>query len=390
MYGIRQPFKAGTYNSLELWGISYKVLMVTSQVLGYMLSKFAGIRIISEMKQKGRFKGILLCNAIALLALLFFGITPYPYNFFWMFLNGLPLGLVFGLVFSYLEGRRTTEILSIGLGSSIIISSGYAKTIGKWIIQTYGISEWWMPFITGCIFFIPLIFGCLMLESLPPPNQQDITHRTERVPMAKADRKTFFIRFAPGIILIVCTYILLTILRDFRDTFMVEIWQELGFQNPSLMTSTEIPITIMVLLLIGLITYIPNNQKAFIAIQILIIAGILFSGIITFLFKAQFINPVIWMILTGLGLFIGYILFNTIFFERMIASIQVKSNIGYLMYLADSFGYLGSVIIMVYKDFGNKTMHYKTFFSNAVIIASFIITMMMLFSLGYFTKKINQ
>lgn len=125
-------------------------------------------------------------------------------------------------------------------------------------------------------------------------------------------------------------------------------------------------------------------------IHILIIAGILLSGVTTFLFNTHIINPIVWMILTGLGLFIGYILFNTIFFERMIAAIQVKSNIGFLMYLADSFGYLGSVIIMIYKDYGNRNMHYETFFSNAVFISSILITMMMLFSMGYFIKKTNQ
>ena len=34
-----------------------------------------------------------------------------------IFLNGLPLGMVWGLVILYLEGRRTSELLLVGLGA---------------------------------------------------------------------------------------------------------------------------------------------------------------------------------------------------------------------------------------------------------------------------------
>jgi MFS family permease len=390
MYGIRQPYKAGTYTDLFLFGISYKVILVTSQVFGYMLSKFAGIRIIAEMKQKGRLKGIILCNSIALFSLFLFAVTPYPYNFIWMFVNGLPLGLIFGLVFSYLEGRRTTELLSIGLGCSIIISSGFVKTIGKWILQSLSVSEWWMPFITGCIFFPPLLMGAVLLNILPRPNANDIEHRVERVPMLRIDRKRFFGQFAPGIVLIVITYILLTILRDFRDTFNVEIWQELGYTNASIMTSTEIPVTIGVLITIGLITFIQNNRKAFTLIHGLVIGGLFISMISTFLFNLKILDAVSWMILTGLGLFMGYIVFNTIFFERMIATLQVKSNIGFLMYLADSFGYLASVFIMLYKDFGEKNMQFSMFFSQSMLLFSSLVIILMIGSVIYFNRILSK
>ena len=45
------------------------------------------------------------------LALLLFWLVPQPWNIPFLFLNGLPLGMVWGLVFSFLEGRKTTELL---------------------------------------------------------------------------------------------------------------------------------------------------------------------------------------------------------------------------------------------------------------------------------------
>jgi hypothetical protein len=49
------------------------------------------------------------------IALLLFGFVPRPWNAVCLFLNGLPLGMVFGLVLGFLEGRQLTEALAAGL-----------------------------------------------------------------------------------------------------------------------------------------------------------------------------------------------------------------------------------------------------------------------------------
>jgi hypothetical protein len=49
MYGFRKPFTAASYDGIRFFGISYKVVLVIAQVLGYMLSKFYGIRFIAGM-----------------------------------------------------------------------------------------------------------------------------------------------------------------------------------------------------------------------------------------------------------------------------------------------------------------------------------------------------
>jgi len=158
MYAFRKPFNAGTYNGLSLWGLHYKSILVISQVLGYMLSKFIGIKIISELKPSSRNRLILLLILIAEGALLLFGLVPHPFNFVCLFLNGLPLGMVWGVVFSYLEGRRFTELLAMGLSTSLIISSGYLKTIYFYVHEWLpAVTEFWMPFVMGLL-FLPLFF----------------------------------------------------------------------------------------------------------------------------------------------------------------------------------------------------------------------------------------
>jgi hypothetical protein len=38
-------------------------------------------------------------------------------------------------------------------------------------------------------------------------------------------------------------------------------------------------------------------------------------------------------------------------FERFLALTRDKGNVGFLMYLADSFGYLGYVAVMIWKNY---------------------------------------
>jgi hypothetical protein len=127
MYGFRKPFTVATFDSITFLGINYKVCLVIAQVLGYMLSKLIGIRFISSLGPNKRAQKILLCIFIAWFSLLLFAITPAPYNLIFIFINGLPLGLLFGLVFSFLEGRNTTEILGAFLVSSFICCSNQSN-----------------------------------------------------------------------------------------------------------------------------------------------------------------------------------------------------------------------------------------------------------------------
>jgi len=90
-------------------------------------------------------------------SLLCFAIIPYPYNFGLLFLNGLPLGLIWGIVFSFLEGRRYTEILGAIMASSFIFASGIVKSAGRMLIDYCSISDFWMPFCTGFL-FLPFLF----------------------------------------------------------------------------------------------------------------------------------------------------------------------------------------------------------------------------------------
>jgi len=388
MYALRKPFTAGLYEGLSLWGINYKIFAITAQILGYTVSKFVGIKLVSELKSDQRIPAILILMAAAWMTLLLFGIIPAPYNALILFLNGLPLGMIWGVVFSFLEGRRFTELLGAGMSASFIVSSGIVKATGRDLIVSYGVSEFWMPFITGLIYLPFLIVGVYLLRAIPPPNEKDRLHRTDRVPMDFRARVEFFGMFSIGIILTVSIYIFLTIFRDIRDNFAVEIWNALGFANqPQLLATTEIPVAAGVLIIIGLMSYFKNNRTAFyLNFYMIILAGIMLL-MTTHFYAIGLIHPVIWMILNGFSMYLAYIAYHTFLFERWIALFRYKSNIGYLMYIADAFGYMGSVSVLFVQNYLDLQINWLTFFQQLAVVTALAIISLAGGAIFYFHLK---
>lgn len=393
MYAFRKPFTAATYDGYTVWGVDYKILLILSQLVGYTLSKYIGIKFIAELRQTNRTRFLIGLMLAAGGSLFLFGLTPYPFNFFWMFCNGIPLGMIWGVVFSYIEGRKHTELLGAVMASSFIVSSGIVKGIGKYFLDVVEISEKWMPLITALSFVPILIIGIYILDRLDLPNEEDVAIRTERLPMKRIERKSFFTTFFFGIFMSILLYVGLTIFRDVRDNFAVDFWRELNVSNtPELLIFSEIPIAVFVLLIVASMIWIRNNKIAF----FLVIGIILFSGtlllISTFLFQLQILSPLNWMIISGFAMYLPYIAYHTMYFERWIAFFRYKSNAGFLMYMADSFGYLGSTIVLLIKNFTMPEASWVDYFINgSTILGCLIIIVSVLLFLYFrsFEKRYN-
>ncbi len=382
MYGFRKPYTVGEYGTLHFFGISYKVCLVIAQVLGYMCSKFLGIRFISSMKPENRLKYILLFIGIAWLALLLFALIPAPLNILCMFINGLPLGMVFGLVFGFLEGRKTTEIMGAILVTSFIFAAGVAKSLGKWLLLDCNINGNWMPFVAGAFFIIPLLVAVGLLQFAPAPNQEDIALRTVRNPMTATERKAFIRTFGFTLIPVVLSYAIFTITRDFCEDFVNELWAETGFKNnASIFTQSSSIISCIVLVVIAVFFLIKNNLLAFRLTHFLVMIGISISAISTFLFNANFIGPFSWILFAISGLYLAYLPFNCLYFERMLALHKIKGNVGFVMYIADAFGYLGTVSVLLIKEFIPLQYNWVNFFSFLFYTAAILGLLLMVLTL---------
>src|ERR1700761_8580692 len=159
-----------------------------------------------------------------------------------------------------------------------------------------------MPFLTGALFVIPLILFVFYLELMPEPSPEDVRLRTKRLPMNADERRQFLQRFLPGILLTLVIYILLTIMRDVRDNFEVEIWKGFGNKDNTIYTKIDTTISVIVLVAMSLLILVKRNLRAFSIIHLMIIGGCLLIVTGTLLFNAGIIGVMPWMTMAGLGL----------------------------------------------------------------------------------------
>lgn len=391
VYAYRKPFTVSEYNELAYWGVRYQTLLIIFQGIGYMLSKFFGIRFIAELKRIGRWKTALVLIATAWAALFFFAILPPIAGLFCLLLNGFALGFMWGVVFSYVEGRKATDFIGTTMAISFIFAGGFTRSVAKWLLVEWNVSEQWMPFFAGLIFILPLCFFIYLLERIPPPGAADIEQRTERIAMDSHSRRKIRNLFGAGLFIVTLTYVFLTVIRDLRDNFMSGIWSDLGYGNDyGVFVRTETITSIVVLIVVSLLVLVKKNIQAFRLIHLLILIGFMVTGLSSLLFVLNILDGAIWMQLVGLGLYLAYIPFNCIFFERMIASFRIRGNAGYLMYIADSFGYAGTMLVMLGKELLQVQLKWSAFYAGAALFCAVIGIAGVIFSLSYFNHKYGK
>ncbi|MCE9546045.1 MAG: DUF5690 family protein [Planctomycetia bacterium] len=415
MYAYRKPFSAGSYHDLKFLGthIELKTALVTSQLIGYMLSKLIGIKFCSEITRRRRALALVGLVLLSQLALLLFAVVPPPLKVAVIFFNGLPLGMIWGLVVAYLEGRRTSEALLAGLSCSFILASGIVKDIGRNLMAgasqltffsidlpylgqrslsgpnpllSFGkISEFWMPFATGLLFFVPLLVSVWMLEQIPQPSAADERARVKREPMNRLHRWAFVRHFLPGMVMLLVAYFFLTAYRDYRDNFGVEMLTGLGLkEQASIFSRSEAWVTFGVLVALGGLVFVRNNRWGLIGAFAIMGVGTLLLGGGTLLWDTGRIGGLTFMILTGLGIYLAYVPYGSVLFDRLIASTGIVGTAVFAIYLADFIGYLGSISVLQAKDLLFAHMSRLAFFRGFSYFSSIMATVLLAVSCVYF------
>jgi hypothetical protein len=187
-------------------------------------------------------------------------------------------------------------------------------------------------------------------------------------------------------------YFILTAFRDYRDNFAADIWAEVGMaENVEIFAQTEILIAIISLAIMACLFFVRSNIKAMKVVLLVMIAGLSMLGLGTYVYEQDIIkDPFIWMVLIGLGAYIAYIPMGSILFERVIASLQYRSNAGFLIYIADTAGYAGSILLLLYKEFyfhDSTVLEFFILFSYATAALGVV---SLLFSYRYFDKRMSR
>lgn len=387
VYALRKPFTAAEFDGLQVAGMDYKIVVSIIQLIGYVCAKMLGIKFISELKPEGRLKFIIGSAALSELSLVAFGLLPAPYNIFALFFNGLSLGCMWGVIFSFLEGRRTTDILASIMGVSMALSSGVAKSLGLYTLNDLGVSEFWMPALVGAVAFPLLCFMGWMMTKFPAPTAADIAARTKRVTLDGRQRWQLFVKFMPLLIMLFGANLLLTVQRDIKEDFIVCIIDVSQVSSWAFAHLDSIA-TLVLLGVFALLSAVGNHLRALCLILIMSAIGM---GTIAFLgAEAGSLNmPVTaWLFLQTLCIDIAYLSFQTIFFERFIACFKVQGNVGFFIITIDFIGYLGTLCLLLFKEFQAPHIDWTSFYNGMSVYIGIACCLAFAGSIIYMINKV--
>ena len=392
MYAFRRPFGAASFTQqADLYGINFKIFITISQLIGYCASKYIGVKIVSESTYESRGKLILKFILTAFAALFFFAVVPNSIKPVFMLINGLSLGMIWGLVCGFLEGRRTSDILGAILSASFILASGYIKQLGNYLVVTHDIPEIWMPFFVGLIFIPITLLSLFLLSCLPEPDEKDKSLKQERLPISKNERWKFFAKFYPGLVALILIYILLTVFRSVRDDFAAEFWKGAGLGGqPGMFSASETPIAFVVTGSLIILYFVKSNQLSYTILNFMMILGVSMLGISGIAYTNGWITPLSFMIISGVGTYMAYVPFGCVLFDNLTALLGLHYTCGFLIAFADAIGYSGTVICYIYKNFFASGLNWHDFLVQFSLLTSAVAVIAFLFSFFYFRKKMLQ
>ena len=382
VYALRKPFTAAEFEGLQVFGMDYKIVVSIIQLLGYVSAKLLGIKYISELRPEGRLKFIIGSAALSEISLIAFGLLPMPYNIMALYFNGLSLGCMWGVIFSFLEGRRTTDILASIMGVSMALSSGVAKSLGLYTLNVLHVSEFWMPALIGAIAFPLLCFTGWMMTRFPQPTAADIASRSVRVTLNGHQRWALFRRFMPLLIMLFAANLLLTVQRDIKEDFIVCI---IDVSTVSSWAFAQID-SIATLVLLATFALLSTTYDHLKVLCILLVLSTCGMGTLAFLganFEQVGLPTTIWLFLQSLCLDMAYLSFQTIFFERFIACFKIKGNVGFFTITIDFVGYLGTLALLLFKEFYASHIDWASFYNSMSLYIGIVCCLAFIGSLVY-------
>ena len=312
VYALRKPYTAASFDGLTFMGTDYKIAVTTIQILGYVIAKFFGIKLISELKRENRFR-----------------------FFVW----------------------------SAVLAEAALISSGVAKSFGLFAMNDMHIDQFWMPAVIGGFALPLLVLMGYLLKRLPRPTTEDIELRNERVTLDHNGRKALFLKYAPILTLLFVGNFMLLVLRDIKEDFLVNII-DMSNQSSWLFARIDTVVTLIILGIFAAFIFFRSNIKALMTLMGLVIAGCLVMTYVSLSYESLDLQPVTWLFIQSLCLYIAYLTFQTIFFDRFIACFRVKGNVGFFIAIIDFIGYLGTVTLLSTKELLNIDMEWFAFFNH--------------------------
>ena len=134
--------------------------------------------------------------------------------------------------------------------------------------------------------------------------------------------------------------------------------------SPWLFAKIDSVVTLIILVVFGLMVFVKDNLKALSILFGLIIMGMIVMSVVSFGQERFQLSPVVWLFVQSLCLYIAYLTFQTIFFDRFIACFKIHGNVGFFIVTTDFLGYTGTVLVLVLKEFCNPHIDWAVFYNQ--------------------------
>jgi hypothetical protein len=134
--------------------------------------------------------------------------------------------------------------------------------------------------------------------------------------------------------------------------------------------------------------YLMRSQRAALAtVFALMTSGMGLIAVATWLHEVGVLDSFLWYVGVGLGLFLAYVPFNAMLFERLMAFTRSVGTAVFAIQLADAAGYTASYAVQLYKDLGHPKIDRYSFFIVFSYVMSILGTVGLLAGAAFFLTR---
>ena len=253
------------------------------------------------------------------------------------------------------------------------------------------VSEFWMPAFIGAFAFPLLSLLGWAMTRLPHPTKADMELRTERVALDRKGRSAVFKSFMPVLLMLFFANLFITVLQDLKEDFLVKIIdvKAAGLSSWAF-AKIDATVTLVILILFAAMSMVKSNVKVLCLLLALVTCGCAVLSSVAFNYEAWNLPVTLWLFLQSLCLYTVYLSFQTLFFERFIACFRIKGNVGFFIITLDFIGYMGTVLVLVFKECFNPDVNWLQFYNFACSYVGIICSVSFACSAAYIVWRYRR
>ncbi|CAK8990004.1 unnamed protein product [Durusdinium trenchii] len=323
-------------------------------VLGFGAAKLPAMRLQTSNFFFRYRLGILLMMlflSMALAALA--GLLPIPIlQVLCIFGSSFVSSFLYGGIVTYLEGRRSTEILLASISASLVFAGTVSRACAAELLH-WGVPPRLMPLLLGSVSFLLAAFLLVETARAPPPSRADVAARSARTAMPPSKQWEFVRENLLGVVATIGIWACMAGLRSFRDFYTQQIFAAaLKDDSPSskVYVLADVPGAILSFISLVMMSWVSNNQRALFLMLLTNVSGLFLMAACTYLFRHHELPGMAWILIYSAAFYAAYSVLNAPLNERIFAVTRAEGTCSFLIYASDFFGYVVTIGLLMYQS----------------------------------------